>query len=354
MEKIWLKNYPKEVPQVIDPDIYQSIVDMVDQAVVRFDQHNLLTNMDTSITYHQFKIMSENFASYLQHSLHLKKGDRIAIMMPNIIQYVIAMIGALRAGLVVVNVNPLYTKRELVNQINDAQVNTIVILENFAHTLESALPEMNIKHIVITKLGDLFSTPKRLLVNFVVKYIKKLVPKYHLPQAVFFNSALKLGSSKPFEPVKINREDTAFLQYTGGTTGVAKGAILTHRNICANALQGYIWTLPGLLEGEEEVVLPLPLYHVYSLQLCFIFMCCGSNITLITDPRDIPGFVKILSKKQYTCLIGLNTLFRALLMNPNFSKLDFSKLRLVIAGAMTTSRDVANKWKSVTGYNLSQ
>lgn len=354
MEKIWLEQYPNDVPTEIDPDIYMSLVDMVDQACERFGHHKAITNMGCSLTYRQIKELSENFASYLQNDLKLQKGDRVAIMLPNIHQYIIAMMGVLKAGLIVVNVNPMYTKRELTNQLLDADVNTIIILKNFAHTLESALPDVNIRNIIITELGDSLSFPKNILVNFVVKYIKRLVPKYHLPSAVPFDTAMKMGAKKTFDPVKINNEDAAFLQYTGGTTGISKGAILTHRNICANALQGYVIMIPAYIEGEEQVLLPLPLYHIYSLQLCFIFILFGANITFVTDPRNIAGFVNVVSKNKFTCIVGLNTLFRALLLNEKFCKLDFSHLKYTISGAMATSRDVANGWEEVTGKALSQ
>jgi long-chain acyl-CoA synthetase len=298
--------------------------------------------------------MSDNFASYLQNHLKLQKNDRIAIMLPNVHQYIIAMLGGLKAGLIIVNVNPMYTKRELTNQLLDADVNTIVILKNFAHTLESALPDVKIKHIIITEIADFFDFPKNLIINFVVKYVKKLIPKYNLPQAIAFNKALKIGSKKTLSPVKINIEDTAFLQYTGGTTGVAKGAILTHRNICANALQGDLSMAPAYTPGVETVLLPLPLYHIYSLQMCFIYMNFGAEITLITDPRNIPDFVNLLSKKKISYFVGLNTLFRALLLNQKFRKLDFSGFKYTVSGAMATSSDVAADWKKVTGINLSQ
>ncbi len=354
MENIWLEQYPEEVPQSIDPDIYLSIIDMVDQACQKYNHKEAITSYGSSLSYCEMMNLSEKFATYLQKELKLKKGDRIGIMLPNLLQYIITMIGALRAGLIVVNINPMYTKRELTHQLVDADVNTIVILKNFCNTLEASLPEVNIKNIIVTGVGDLFSFPKRAIVNFTVSYIKRLIPRYHLPHAVSLNRAIEIGGWLKFEPVPLNGDDIAFLQYTGGTTGVSKGAILTHRNICANSIQSYTWMSPLYKEGQENVLLPLPLYHIYSLQTFFIFMNFGANTTLISDPRKIPELVKVIRKTKFTVIVGLNTLFRGLLLNKEFRNLDFSDLICTTAGAMLTTREVANDWEKVTGNAISQ
>jgi long-chain acyl-CoA synthetase len=353
MEKVWLKSYPEGVAPEIDLTKYESIVDIFEESVKKYANNPAFTNLGVVLTFADLDRLTAQFASYLQNELKLPKGSRIAIMMPNLLQYPIAIFGALRAGMTVVNVNPLYTPRELKHQLNDSQATAIVIVENFAHTLEEVIDETLVKHVVITAIGDCCGLIKRTLVNFVVRHIKKMVPKYNLPQAVWFNDALKLGAKHPFKPVKVVGDDIAFLQYTGGTTGVAKGAILLHRNMVANILQASNWLEPVIEEGKEVIITALPLYHIFSLTAnCMAFMKFGGLNVLITNPRDMKGFVKELSKFKFTALTGVNTLFNGLLNTEGFDRLDFSNLKVTLGGGMAVQEAVAKKWHQVTGKPL--
>ncbi len=361
MEKIWLKRYPKGIPAEIDPDQYRSIVDIFEQSCKKFGHKPAFNNMGCSLTFKELDEKTRDFAAYLQNELKLQKGDRVAIMMPNLLQYPIALFGVLRAGLIVVNVNPLYTARELQHQLSDSGATTIVIIANFAHVLAEIIEKTPVKHVITTELGDLLPFPKSWIVNFAVKYVKKMVPSYHLPNAVNMYLALSRGRKLPFEPVEVTGEDLAFLQYTGGTTGVAKGAMLTHRNLIANMLQVYTYIIAKVKEGEEVLISALPLYHIFCLTVnALIFLKLGGNNILITNPRDIPGFVKELSRWKFTAITGVNTLFNALAHDPSFAKLDFSALHLTVGGGMAVQQAVAKKWKEVTsnpileGYGLTE
>ncbi|PSW07459.1 long-chain-fatty-acid--CoA ligase FadD [Photobacterium lipolyticum] len=353
MDKVWLNRYPEDVPAEINPDLYSSLVDMFEQSVHKFADQTAFINMGQVMTFRKLEERSRAFAAYLQNDLKLKKGDRVAVMMPNLLQYPIALFGILRAGCVVVNVNPLYTPRELEHQLNDAGAKAIVIVSNFAHTLETVVKRTGVQHVILTSLGDQLSRPKGTVVNFVVKYIKKMVPKYHLPHATSMRAALRKGRRMQYVKPFMSGDDAAFLQYTGGTTGVAKGAILTHRNMLANLMQAKGAYGPVLTEGRELIVTALPLYHVFALTVnCLLFIEIGGQNLLITNPRDIPTFVKELQRYSFTALTGVNTLFNALLNNEDFHELDFSKLRLSVGGGMAVQRAVAEKWKSVTGNYL--
>lgn len=353
MEKVWLKRYPADVPAEIDPDQYSSLVEMFEQSVARFADQPAFINMGQVMTFRKLEERSRAFAAYLQNELGLKKGDRVALMMPNLLQYPIALFGVLRAGMVVVNVNPLYTPRELEHQLNDSGASAIVIVSNFAHTLEKVVFNTQVKHVILTRMGDQLSAAKGTLVNFVVKYIKRLVPKYNLPDAISFRSAIQRGRRLQYIKPDITNNDLAFLQYTGGTTGVAKGAMLTHRNMQANLVQSRAAYGPLLHEGHELVVTALPLYHIFALTVnCLLFIEMGGCNLMITNPRDIPGMVKELSRYPFTALTGVNTLFNALLNNEDFRELDFSTLRLSVGGGMSVQRSVAEKWEKLTGRHL--
>ena len=355
MEKIWLKNYPKGVPAEINPDEYHSINELLSQKVKRFSGLGAFENMGVTLTFSELDQLSDHFAAFLQNDLGLEKGDRIALQMPNILQYPVALFGALKAGLIIVNVNPLYTPREMRHQLQDAGAKAIVIIANFCDKLEKILSETDIKHIVTTELADLFPNPKRIIVNSVVKYIKKMVPHYHLPKAISFRDALRRGKASTLKPVEVSREDIAFLQYTGGTTGIAKGAMLTHRNILANLAQNSAWMSELLVEGKETILTPLPLYHIFSLTVnCLTFMNYGGKNILITNPRDIPDFIKIMRNSHFTAMSALNTLFNALLNHPDFTKIDFSRLKLSVAGGMAMQTSVIKRWTETTKTRLAE
>ncbi|MAZ39563.1 MAG: long-chain-fatty-acid--CoA ligase [Legionellales bacterium] len=354
MDKIWLKNYPNNIPHEINPEAFQSVVDVFEQGVVKFKHNEAFENMGTSITYHQLDKLTQAFAAYLTETLSCKAGDRVAIMMPNLLQYPICLFGALRAGLTVVNVNPLYTRRELLHQVYDAGVETIIVLANFADTVQHVVAESKIKNVIITEIGDLFPSVKKTVINFAVKYLKKMVPDYHIPNAIKLTTVLEQGAKLPFKRLCIRPEDIAFLQYTGGTTGVAKGAILTHRNIIANLEQTSAWVKSILQEGKEIIITPLPLYHIFSLLAnCLLFIKVGGKNILITNPRDIKDFVKTLKKvEKFTALTGVNTLFNALANNSEFKQLDFSHLKFALGGGMAVQKAVAEQWEKVTGHPL--
>ncbi|WP_435926782.1 long-chain-fatty-acid--CoA ligase FadD [Dryocola sp. BD613] len=353
MKKVWLNRYPADVAAEINPDRYQSLVDMFEQATTRYADQPAFVNMGEVMTFRKLEERSRAFAAYLQQGLGLQKGDRVALMMPNLLQYPVALFGILRAGMVVVNVNPLYTPRELEHQLNDSGASAIVIVSNFAHTLEKVVDKTQVKHVILTRMGDQLSAAKGTVVNFVVKYIKRLVPKYHLPDAISFRSALHNGYRMQYIKPEVINTDLAFLQYTGGTTGVAKGAMLTHRNMLANLEQVRAAYSPLLFERKELVVTALPLYHIFALTMnCLLFIDLGGQNLLITNPRDIPGLVKELSKYKFTAMTGVNTLFNALLNNKEFQQLDFSSLHLSAGGGMPVQQVVAERWVKLTGRYL--
>lgn len=353
LEKVWLNSYPEGMPTEIGALQFSSLAELFTQSCKKYADHRAVTSMGTSLTFSQLESKSRHLAAYFQQDLGLKPGDRVAIMLPNVLQYYVTLFAILRAGLVVVNVNPLYTKRELAHQLADSGAETIVIMANFAHVLEHAIPETAVKNIVVTELGDLFPWPKNLLVNAVVKYIKHMVPTWHIPEAKKFNDVLSQGVKLNLEPVAIEKEDIAFLQYTGGTTGRAKGAMLTHASMLSNAQQCITWARGVMREGAEVAVAPLPLYHIFSLTIsCFTMLQLGGEVVLIANPRDIPGLVKELASTNYTMFVGLNTLYNALMANKKFRELDFSSLRLSIAGGMATQQKVADRWRQITGKNI--
>lgn len=353
MEKVWLSRYPADVPEEIDPDRYTSLIEMFENASTRFADSPAFINMGQVMTYRKLEERSRAFAAYLQSELGLQKGDRVALMMPNLLQYPIALFGILRAGMTVVNVNPLYTPRELEHQLNDSGARAIVIVSNFAHTLEKVVYKTQVKHVILTRMGDQLSATKGTLVNFVVKYIKRLVPKYNLPDAISFRTVLQRGRRLQYVKPDVINTDLAFLQYTGGTTGVAKGAMLTHRNLQANLEQVKAAYGSLLQEGNELVVTALPLYHIFALTVnCLLFIELGGRNLLITNPRDIPGLVKELDRYPFTAITGVNTLFNAMLNNEDFRELDFSSLRLSVGGGMSVQKAVAEKWEQLTGKHL--
>lgn len=348
----WFKSYPAGVPHEINPDQYSSLVDMLEESFRKFADLPAYEFMGCVMSYRELEEKSKHFAAYLQ-SLGLQKGDKFGIQMPNVMQYPVALFGALRAGLTVVNVNPLYTEREMEHQYNDAEVKAVIILANFADKLARILPKTQIKHVIVTEIGDMLGF-KRFLVNFVVKYIKKMVPKYSIPGAVPFLDALSKGAKVQYVRPELNNQELALLQYTGGTTGVSKGAMLTHRNMVANLLMIKAWML-GLEEGKEIAITPLPLYHVFALTVnCFLMFNVGAKNVLIANPRDIPGFIKELKKHKFTMMTGLNTLFNALLNHPEFKEVDFSRTKYVVAGGMAMQRPVAERWKEVTGTTIAE
>ena len=353
MDKPWLSRYPEDVPEHIDPEQYPSLVEMFEQSVQKYADQPAYTNMGTVMTFRKLEERSRAFAAYLQNELKLKKGDRVALMMPNLLQYPVALFGVLRAGLIAVNVNPLYTPRELEHQLNDSGAKAIVIVSNFANTLEQVVENTAVKHVVLTSLGQMLPRAKGTLVDFVVKYVKGMVPKYNLPGAISMRKALISGRRLQYVKPFMTGEDIAFLQYTGGTTGVAKGAILTHSNMIANVMQAKMMIGPVLQEGRESIVTALPLYHVFALTVnCLLFVEMGGQNLLITNPRDIPNFVKELKSFPFTALTGVNTLFNALVNNEDFQELDFSKLKAAIGGGMAVQRAVAEKWHKITGSHL--
>lgn len=353
MKKIWLHSYPQGVPAEINPDTYSSIVDMFAESCKKFADLPAYYNLGVTLTYKQIDENALAFAAYLQHVLKLKKGDRLAIMLPNLLQYPIVLFGALRAGLTVVNVNPLYTAPELVHQLRDAAAETIVVLTNFAHTVQDAMAEITIKNVIVAHVGDFFSQPKSWLTDFFLKYIKKKIPTWHISHAIQFKQTLIQGKEFTFIPVAIQREDIAFLQYTGGTTGISKGAMLTHRNVLANIAQADAWFGPLFKPGKEIIITALPLYHIFSLTAnCLFVMHLGGHNVLITNPRDMPNMLSEMAKFKFTIITGVNTLFNGLLNNPQFTSLDFGGLKLTLGGGMAVQKAVADRWQNVTGVVL--
>ena len=354
-ERPWLANYPAGVDAQIDVNKYASVPAVLDEAFERFRDKPAFANFGRKLTYGQVDEMSRQFAGYLTGVLKLSKGDRIAIMMPNVLQYPIALFGALRAGLIVVNTNPLYTARELQHQMEDSGAKAIVVLDNFAATLQQVIDKTDVKHVITTGIGDLLGFPKGAIVNFVLKHVKKMVPSFNLPQAVRFRDALSRGAAHPMPTVSLSHDDIAFLQYTGGTTGVAKGAMLTHGNMVANMLQSDAWIGAATTVGEEVIITALPLYHIFSLTANgLVFTRLGGLNWLITNPRDMPGFVKELKQSGFTAITGVNTLFNGLLNTPGFAELDFSRLHMTLGGGMAVQRSVAENWKKVTGCTLAE
>ncbi|WP_434030544.1 long-chain fatty acid--CoA ligase [[Pseudomonas] boreopolis] len=353
LEQPWLKSYPAGVPHKIDPDEYPSIVSVLQSSLEKYRDRPAFSHMGRSITYAEVDAYSRQFAAYLAGELKLKKGDRLAIMMPNCLQYPIALFGALRAGLTVVNTNPMYTARELKHQLVDSGASAILALDNFGKTVQDVIAETQVKQAITTGLGDMLPFPKGSIVNFVLKHVKKMVPDYRLPGAIRFREALALGDGHPLPNVDIASGDIAFLQYTGGTTGVSKGAMLTHRNLVANMQQASAWIGTNARMGEEVIVTALPLYHIFALTAnCLVFMKFGGRNHLITNPRDMPGFVKELGKAPFTAITGVNTLFNGLLNTPGFDQLDFSNFKLSLGGGTAVQRAVAERWKKVTGCTL--
>lgn len=353
MEKPWFSSYQEGVPHNINEKEYSSIVDLLESSFTKFSDRPAFHCMGKTLDFSDMDELSKKFASFLQNNLKLKKGARVALMMPNILQYPVALFGILRAGMVAVNVNPLYTERELEHQLKDSGAEAIIIFANSAKILENVVGKTDVKHVIVTQIGDILGFPKSLLVNFVIKHVKKMVPAWELEDHIKFLDALALGDASKFKKESPTLEDTAFLQYTGGTTGVSKGAELTHGNIVANMVQARAWIRDAIKEGEEIIITPLPLYHIFSLTAnCFIFSSVGALNVLITNPRDIPGFVKELSKWKFTAFTGVNTLFNALLNNKDFKDLDFSSLKLALGGGMAVQKAVAQKWKKTTGKPL--
>ncbi len=355
MERIWLKNYPHGVAADIDPTEYASLAGLFEEACAKYGHLPAFTNMGATLSYAQLDELSRAFAAWLQTS-GLESGDRIAIMLPNILQYPIALFGAHRAGLVVVNTNPLYTARELEHQLKDCGAKAIVIVENFAHVLQQVLPRTAIKKVLVTQIGDFLGTARGLIVNFVLRYVHKKIPPWQIADAVNFKSALSKGLGLKLEAITLGSEDIAFLQYTGGTTGLAKAAVLTHRNMIANVLQAREWLMPTLVPQPDRIVVTaLPLYHIFSLTAnCLVFVHLGARNILITNPRDFAAFVAELKKYRFYFLSGVNTLFNGLLNTPGFETIDFSGLRISLGGGMAVQGVVAARWKKVTGNNLTQ
>ncbi|MEG0821372.1 MAG: AMP-binding protein [Burkholderiaceae bacterium] len=348
----WLQNYPAGMPATIDPDQFRSIADLFDQTVRQFADKPSFSSLGRSISYAELDQLSRDFAAYLQTLPGMVKGERVAIMSPNLLQYPVALFGILRAGMTVVNVNPLYTPRELEHQLRDSGAKAIVIVENFARTLEQVIRATPIQHVVTTQVGDMLAAPKRWLVNTVLKRIKKMVPAWSIAGATSFRAALSRGAAAPFKPVEIDRHDIAFLQYTGGTTGVSKGAMLTHRNILANLEQSGVWISARFKQATEVVIAPLPLYHVFCLTATLSFMKWGSLTVLIANPRDMPGFIKELQRWKFSVMTGVNTLFNGLLNTPGFDKLDFSSLKVVVGGGSSVQKSVADRWQATTGHPI--
>lgn len=352
MKNTWIKNYPKSVPHHINLNEYQNILEVSDEAIRKYRNNAAFSNFGIDLTYHELDVQTGKLASFFQNNLGLKKGDRIAIQMPNLLQYPIVLFAAFRAGLVVVNTNPLYTATEMRHQFKDSGAVAIVILANYAKLLEEVIEDTNIKHVIVTKIGDQLPLVKKHLINFVIKNIKKMVPEYTLKHHTW-EEAISLGSQKTYIQPKLTHDDIAFLQYTGGTTGVSKGAVLTHKNIIANMLQICAWMQPKLVAGEEIAITPLPMYHIFSLTVCSLaLMRYGTQNVLITNPRDFNDFIKTMKKYKFTILTGVNTLFNALANNPKIKEVDFSHTKICVAGAMALQKAVKDNWQKITGTDL--
>ncbi|MBK4990107.1 MULTISPECIES: long-chain-fatty-acid--CoA ligase FadD1 [unclassified Pseudomonas] len=350
IDHFWQDKYPAGITADIDPDEFPNIQAVLKQSCQRFADKPAFSNLGKTITYGEMYALSGAFAAWLQQHTDLKPGDRIAVQLPNVLQYPVAVFGAMRAGLIVVNTNPLYTAREMEHQFNDSGAKALVCLANMAHLAEKVVPKTQVRHVIVTEVADLLPPIKRLLINSVIKYVKKMVPAYHLPQAVRFNDAIALGKGQPVVEANPQAHDVAVLQYTGGTTGVAKGAMLTHRNLVANMLQCRALMGANLHEGCEILITPLPLYHIYAFTFhCMAMMLIGNHNVLISNPRDLPAMVKELGKWKFTGFVGLNTLFVALCNSDAFRSLDFSALKITLSGGMALQLSVAERWKAVTG-----
>jgi long-chain acyl-CoA synthetase len=350
MKRFWLNSYPKNTPDDINIDDFSSVPDVLAQACKNYPDSIAYSNFGTTMTFTEVNANSLKFADFLQNTLHLKKGDSIAIMLPNILQYPIALFAAMRLGIIVVNVDPLYTPRELIHQLNDARVETILFLENFGDTVAEAIPKTQLKRVISTKVGDCLNFPSSIVINSVLRYVKKAIPKFNIPKLMSFKKALKSGDSSRVVDAELNHEDILFLQYTGGTTGVAKGAILTHGNLVANMLQSRVWIGSTLTAGKDVIVAPLPIYHIFSMTANILtMMSLGCTNLLITNPKDFAGFVKILKKNKFHSITGVNTLYRKLMNVDDFKDVDFSSLKLTLSGGMSVTRDVADDWKKITG-----
>jgi len=353
-DRAWLQHYPPGIPAEIDISRYSSIPDLLDRIAEKFGDRPAFHNLGRSISFSAVDRMSRRFAAFLQGLDGTARGDRVAVMLPNVLQYPVALFGILRAGMTVVNVNPLYTARELEQQLKDSGAKAIVVLENFAETLQKALHKAPVEHVVTTQIGDMLSAPKRWAVNFAVKHVKKMVPPWRIDGAIPFPEAMDRGARARLEPVSLDHDDVAFLQYTGGTTGISKGAMLTHGNILANVEQTGVWLSPAFKEGSEVAIAPLPMYHIFCLTSALSFMKWGSLNVLITNPRDLSGFIKELKRWKFTVMTGVNTLFKGLLNTPGFDKLDFSSLKVVVGGGASVQKPVAEQWQEVTGTCLTE
>lgn len=354
-EEFFRERYPANYPAPINLDEYQTLVEIFESFVVRYAANPAFTCLGETLTYAELNEKSAAFAAYLQNETTLQPGDRIAVQLPNVLQYPVVVFGALRAGMVVVNTNPLYTEREMEHQFNDSGAKALVVLANMAAKAEKVIPNTAIKHVIVTQVGDMHGAVKRTLINSVLKYVKKEVPVYNIPGALNLLDTLKKGAGKPIKAVTLQSDDVAVLQYTGGTTGVAKGAMLTHRNLIANMLQCRGLFQMSLEEGKESVVAPLPLYHIYAFTVhCMVMLETGNHSILIPNPRDIPGFIKVLQKAKFSGFVGLNTLFVALCQQEAFRALDFSGLKLTISGGMALTKAAADQWKNVTGSEIAE
>ncbi len=352
--RIWLKSYPAGMPAEIDPDVYTSIKDLIEKITVKYAGRPAFHNLGATLTYADLERLTREFATFLQGLPDMRKGDRVAIMAPNLLQYPVALFGILRAGMTVVNVNPLYTPRELEHQLKDSGAKAIVVLENFAGVLQEVVKSTPLQHVITTQVGDMLPMPKRLLVNFAIKKVKKMVPAWRIDGSIDFRTALARGARSPLRPVEVTHGDIAFLQYTGGTTGVSKGAMLTHRNILANLEQTGMWISQSFQEGQEIAIAPLPMYHIFCLTSTLSFMKWGALNVLITNPRDLPAFVKELGAWKFSVITGVNTLFNGLLNTPGFDRLDFSTLKVVIGGGAAVQQAVAERWQQVTGHFITE
>ncbi len=351
----WFSQYETGVPETINLDGYASLCEIFNSSCHVFSERTAYSNMGEKLSYAEVYELSEQFAAWLQNELNLQKGDRVALMLPNVLQYPVALFGILRAGGIVVNVNPMYSPRELEHQVNDSGAVAIIILENFAHTLEKVIDTVNLDQVVVTSLGDLFPFPKSKVINFMVSKVKHMVPKWHLDKYIRFNKILSKGKQLTFTPVELQLEDIAFLQYTGGTTGVSKGVMLSHRNMLANITQCSLWASQSLDDDPVITIAALPLYHIFALTLAFFMpMKHGQEVMLITNPRDFRGFVNTIKNARFTTMVGVNTLFNAMLNTEGFDEVDFSNLRLTIGGGMAVTQDVAQRWYQVTGCHITQ
>lgn len=351
----WLSQYETGVPETISFNGYNSNCDVFDSSCNEFSERTAYSNMGVKLSFSEIDELSKQFAAWLQNELNLQKGDRVALMLPNILQYPVALFGVLRAGGIVVNVNPMYSPRELEHQLNDSGAVAIIILENFAHTLEKVIDKVKLDQVIVTSLGDLFPFPKSKIINFMVSKVKRLVPKWHLDKYSRFNKLLSKGKQQTFNPIELQLEDIAFLQYTGGTTGISKGVVLNHRNMIANIMQCSLWASQSLDDEPVITIAALPLYHIFALTLAFFMpMKHGQEVMLITNPRDFRGFVKMIKNVRFTTMVGVNTLFNAMLNTEGFNEVDFSNLRLTIGGGMAVTQDVAQRWREVTGSHITQ